>query len=168
MPQEITIRPTTVRDMTRIDQLLADSYRSLLKADYPPSVLVTALPVITRANPSLLRCGTYYMAEDAEGRALAAGGWTHAAPQGHGGAAHVAHIRHVATHPKATRRGLAGRLIAESFRAAKAAGVGLMMCQSTRTAVPFYQACGFAVRSEITIQLRPGIHFPAVEMACRL
>ncbi len=168
MPKEITIRPTGVRDMTKIDALLSESYRSLLKADYPPSVLVTVLPIITRSNPSLLRSGSYYMAEDCDGLALAAGGWTQAAPQGRAGPSHVGHIRHVATHPKALRKGLARALIDISLKAARKSGVSLMMCQSTRTAVPFYSALGFEARGEITIALRPGIHFPAVEMACKL
>jgi hypothetical protein len=40
-----------------------------------------------------------------------------------------------------------------------------MMAQATRTAVPFYRAMGFEERAEIEVLLRPGIGFPAVEMA---
>ncbi|MEO0865606.1 MAG: hypothetical protein AAFY39_13690, partial [Pseudomonadota bacterium] len=57
------IRPSTKADMAAVDALLARTYPKLLKADYPPSVLVTALPVISRARPELLVCGTYYVAD---------------------------------------------------------------------------------------------------------
>ena len=67
------IRPTTAADLAAVDALLARSYPKLLKADYPPSVLVTALPVIARAQPKLITCGTYYVVEE-DGQILGAGG----------------------------------------------------------------------------------------------
>jgi GNAT superfamily N-acetyltransferase len=165
MTAQITLRPTTARDLPRIDALLRESYPALLKHDYPPSVLVTALPLISRANPALLRSGSYFMAEDAEGEALAAGGWSLSGPQGGVGPRDLGHVRHVATHPAALRRGLASAILERAFREARAQGVTWMMAQSTRTAVPFYRAMGFEERAEIEIRLRPGIAFPAVEMA---
>ncbi|MEJ6391299.1 GNAT family N-acetyltransferase [Gymnodinialimonas ulvae] len=164
MVEDIVIRATSAGDLPAIDALLAASYPVLLKPDYKPSTLVTCLPLITRARPDLLRCGSYYMAEGDDGRALAAGGWTHGAPQGGVGPRDVGHIRHVVTRPDATRRGLARAILQRSFAAARASGVRWMMCQSTRTAEPFYTALGFQRRGEIDILLRPGISFPAVEM----
>ncbi|MDG4649312.1 GNAT family N-acetyltransferase [Roseibacterium sp. SDUM158017] len=165
MLSQITIRPTTSRDLPKVDALLRESYPALLKHDYPPSVLVTALPLISRANPSLLRSGLYYMAEDAEGEAIAVGGWSHSGPQGGVGPRDLAHVRHVATHPAALRRGLAAHILERCFREARAQGITWMMAQSTRTAVPFYRAMGFEERAEVEVMLRPGIGFPAVEMA---
>ncbi|MBF9034244.1 GNAT family N-acetyltransferase [Rhodobacterales bacterium HKCCE2091] len=164
MTDQITIRPSTMGDLARVDALLAASYPSLLKPDYPPSVLVTALPLISRAQPRLLACGTYFVALDGEGRALAAGGWTHSAPQGGVGPRDVGHIRHVATHPGAIRKGIGTAVMAQVLASAMSAGMTRMMCQSTRTAVPFYAKLGFRARAEIEIALRPGITFPAVEM----
>jgi hypothetical protein len=166
MVSQITIRPTTVRDLPRIDALLSESYPALLKPDYPPSVLVTALPLIARANPSLLRSGTYFVAEDGEGRALAAGGWTMVGTAGRRGPARSGPYppRGHASLPRV--RGLGrGDPRALLFREARAAGLTWMMAQSTRTAVPFYRAMGFEERAEIEVLLRPGIGFPAVEMA---
>ena len=57
------IRPGTRADLARVDALLSRSYPRLLKRDYPPSVLVTALPLISRAQPALLDSGSYYVAE---------------------------------------------------------------------------------------------------------
>ncbi len=164
MVHDITIRPTSAADLPAIDALLGKSYPVLLKPDYPPSVLVTCLPLISRARPDLLRSGTYYMVEASDGTALAAGGWTHGAPQGGVGPRDVGHIRHVVTHPDATRRGLGRAVMERSFAAARISGVRWMLCQSTRTAEPFYASMGFQRRGEITIMLRPGIGFPAVEM----
>ncbi|PWK61159.1 GNAT family N-acetyltransferase [Roseicyclus mahoneyensis] len=164
MVDTITIRPTTQHDLGAVDALLAASYPALLKRDYAPSVLVTALPLISRANPALLRSGTYFIAEDAEGQALAAGGWTRSAPQGGVGLPEIGHVRHVATHPSHLRKGLAQAIVTRVLADALAAGVERMICQSTQTAVPFYKAMGFRVRGEILIALRPGITFPAVEM----
>ena len=164
MVEDITIRSTCAGDLTAIDVLLGQSYPALLNPDYAASVLVTCLPLITRAQPELLRCGTYYMAQDSDGTALAAGGWTHGGPQGGIGPRDVGHIRHVVTHPRAVRQGLASSILNRSFTAARNSGVRWMMCQSTLTAEPFYASMGFQRRGEITIMLRPGIGFPAIEM----
>lgn len=164
MADTITIRPTTQADLAAVDALLAASYPTLLKRDYAPSVLVTALPLISRANPALLRSGSYFIAANAEGCALAAGGWSRAAPQGGVGLPEIGHVRHVATHPAHLRQGLAQAIVTRALADAIAAGVERMICQSTHTAVPFYRAMGFRVRGDIVIALRPGIAFPAVEM----
>lgn len=164
MADTITIRPTTEHDLAAVDALLAASYPALLKRDYAPSVLVTALPLISRANPALLRSGSYYIAETGEGQVLAAGGWTRSPPQGGVGLPEIGHVRHVATHPAHLREGLAQAIVTRVLSDALAAGVERMICQSTRTAVPFYRAMGFRARGEIIVVLRPGITFPAVEM----
>jgi hypothetical protein len=44
-------------DIAAVDALLARAYPRLLKADYAPSVLVTALPRIARAQPGLVAAG---------------------------------------------------------------------------------------------------------------
>ena len=168
MPDTITIRPTLARDLPRVDALLQASYTTLLRPDYPPSVLVTALPLIARANPALLRSGTYFLAEDGDRRALAVGGWSQTGPQGGIGPRDLGHVRHVATDPEMLRRGLATGILERCFREARGAGMTWLLAQATRTAVPFYRAMGFEDRAEIEVTLRPGITFPAVEMACAL
>ena len=74
------VRPATKSDMDAIDGLLSRSYPALLKADYAPSILVTAVPRMTKAQPALIKSGTYYVAEDPCGALLGAGGWTFALP----------------------------------------------------------------------------------------
>lgn len=50
-------------DLSAVDALFAHSYARLIRADYPPSVLVTAVPRLARAQPALLASGRYWLAE---------------------------------------------------------------------------------------------------------
>ncbi|MFY0690812.1 MAG: GNAT family N-acetyltransferase [Paracoccaceae bacterium] len=157
------VRATRKSDLAALDALLARSYPILLRPDYPPSVLVTALPIISRAQPALIRSGTYYGVFD-QGELVGAGGWTRAAPGGQKDLPKVAHIRHVITDHTRTRQGIGRALMARVLADARKAGVARLACQSTRTAVPFYRAIGFESLGDIQVPLRPGITFPAVKM----
>ena len=161
MPENLYIRPSTSADLTDLDAMFARSYPKLLKPDYPPSVLVTALPLISRAQPRLVTTGTYYVAELDGAGIVGAGGWTRQA-----GA--VADIRHVVTDMRYLRRGVGRALLERIFAEARAAGVRLLECNSTRTAVPFYASVGFVELGPIEINLRAGISFPAVHMQRQL
>ena len=154
----ITVRPSTRADLAAIDALLARSYPKLLKADYPPSVLVTALPLISRANPRLVTCGTYYVADEA-GAILGAGGWT---PDGKDKLR--GHIRHLVTDDRHLRRGIGRALIGHSLAVARDAGVRRMECWSTLTAERFYQSLGFRTLGPMEVQLAGGISFPSLRM----
>lgn len=168
MTDEMTIRLATREDLAAVDTLLAASYPVLLKPHYKPSVLVTALPLISRGQPRLLSSGQFFVAMDEAGRAMACGGWSETPPLGGVGPRDLGHIRHFATHPSVLRRGVASRLMAQVLGQAMAQGMRFMHCQSTRTAVPFYTKQGFQARGEVEITLRPGIVIPAVEMARKL
>lgn len=170
------IRAARRGDLSAVDTLLARSYPRLLAADYPPSVMVLALPIIARARPELLASGRYYLAFGADGKLLGAGGWSAGAPGPSDQptdqpAAQVAltrtgHVRHVATDPSAVRQGVGRAIMAAVFGAARGAGVTRMECLSTRTAVPFYKSVGFRVITPVEVPLRAGIVFPAVRMIC--
>ena len=168
MALTLSLRAARLSDLSAVDLLLSRSYPRLLAADYPPSVMVTALPIIARARPDLLTSGRYYLAFGAGGQLLGAGGWSAAAPgpsdQPAAGAAAVGHVRHVATDPMAVRQGVARAVMQAVFDAALGAGVTRMECLSTRTAVPFYAAIGFRVLGPVDVPLRAGIVFPAVRM----
>ncbi|MEM0947440.1 MAG: GNAT family N-acetyltransferase [Pseudomonadota bacterium] len=155
----ITLRIATDADTGALDRLLSQSYTKLLKSSYPPSVQVLALPIISRANPTLLSSGTYYVAEDGDGNILGAGGWTRSIK----GPA-IADIRHVVTHHRHLRRGIARLVMMGVFSEARVAGITRLDCLATRTAVPFYEAMGFDVEANVTVGLRPGIDFPAIRM----
>ncbi|WP_316014222.1 GNAT family N-acetyltransferase [Roseobacter sp. HKCCA0434] len=127
------VRTAISDDIPGIDALLARSYPRLLAADYPPSVLFTALPLISRAQPALVTTAA------------------------------VGHVRHVASDPERLRRGIARRLLEHVIAKARAAGLTRLDCLSTRTAVPFYEAMGFGVVAPRDIPLAPAITFPAIE-----
>lgn len=158
MTQTLTIRTAAAADMSLLDAMFARSYPKLLKADYPPSVLVTALPIISRAQPALVRSGRFYLAETAADGIVGAGGWS---PRRQAG---VADVRHVVTDDRHTRRGIGRAILERVFETARAAGVRRLDCKSTRTAVPFYRAMGFVTLGPVEVELRPGIAFPAIEM----
>ncbi|WP_208347541.1 GNAT family N-acetyltransferase [Pseudaestuariivita rosea] len=155
---QFTVRVATRADIPQVDLLLSRSYPKLLKNDYPPSVLVTALPVISRARPSLLASGTYYVAETDGGLIVGAGGWTASR------SAPVADIRHVVTDHRHVRQGIGRQLMQHIFDISKTSGVAVLNCMSTRTAVPFYASQGFVTLGPIDVKLRGGMIFPAVQM----
>lgn len=158
-----TLRIATRKDITAVDMLLSRAYPRLLKADYAPSVLVMALPKISRAQPDLVTSGTYYLIEE-DGVLLGAGGWTANAP-GQGGITRgVGHIRHVVTDDRATRRGVGRKLMDFIAHTAREQGLRRLSCLSTLTAEPFYHAVGFKTLKPVTIPLGTGIDFPAIEM----
>ncbi|MCR8726727.1 GNAT family N-acetyltransferase [Frigidibacter sp. ROC022] len=161
--QTLTLRRTTPADLAALDQLYSRSYPNLLKADYPPSTLVMALPLIARAQPRLLASGSFYLVES-DGEPVGAGGWSWGGPQGGASPTHMAHVRHLVTDHRRVRQGIARRLMGHVLAEAKAAGARILDCQSTLTAVPFYASLGFREVGPILIQLRPGIEFPAVRM----
>ena len=155
-------------DVPAVDDLLQRSYPRLLAADYPPSVLVTAIPLISRAQPDLVTCGTYYVAETAEWQILGAGGWTLRNPATRAEDGLRGSIRHFVTDPDQLRQGVGGALLSRCLLDAREAGMVGMDCYSTRTAVPFYRSHGFETVQEIDLELRPGIVFPSVMMRLEL
>ncbi|WP_010137314.1 GNAT family N-acetyltransferase [Oceanicola sp. S124] len=166
--QQTFIRPAMPADTDAVTRMLARSYRALLAADYPSELLREALPFIKRPRPGLLTCGTYFLTLTGdEERVLSAGGWTDTSPHGAPGRPGEGHVRHVATDPDAARQGLGRELMAQVMRSACSAGVELLHCQSTLTAVPFYEALGFQARSLIELRLPNGVLFPAVQMFWR-
>lgn len=57
------VRAAKPGDAEAVRTLLRASYPKLMASSYDEEVLAPALELMTRANPSLLRSGTYYLAE---------------------------------------------------------------------------------------------------------
>ena len=158
----LLVRPATPADIGAVDALLSRSYGPLLRADYPPSTLVLALPRMARAQPHLLASGRYFVAEE-DGRLLGAGGWSPEPPGGGPAVPALGHVRHVATDARVTRRGV-GRAVMERVLAeSRSAGALRLSSLSTLTAVPFYEALGFRPIRRVMLRFG-GADFPAVEM----
>ena len=165
MDDSLTLRLAQPDDLGAVDALLARSYPRLLKADYPPSIMVTLVPMIARARPELLASGRYFVVADTAGRVLGAGGYSLSSPTARGSMRpDLGHIRHVATDPDMTRQGIGRRLMQAIFSAAGAEGVQRFECLSTRTAVPFYASVGFRVVGPVGVPMTPALSFPAIQM----
>ena len=162
----LILRPATLDDLAAVDRLLADSYPRLLAADYAPSVLVTALPIISRAQPGLVTSGRYLVALEGD-ELLAAGGWSMGAPGKGAVTVGTGHVRHVVTDWRQQRRGIGRALMGAVLADAQGAGVARMECLSTLTAERFYASLGFVAQGPVMVPLRPGIDFPAIAMALR-
>jgi GNAT superfamily N-acetyltransferase len=139
----ISLRKASPADLSAVDRVLMRSYPKLLAADYPPSTMVLAVPRLVRAKPELLASGRYFVAEDAEGRLLAVGGWSRPKVLGAGIVEDMGHVRHVATDPSVVRQGVGRALMERVMQDAQAAGMGWLDCLATRTAVgSSFRPCG--------------------------
>ncbi len=155
-PGTLTLRLATPADLAAVDRLMARSFPRLLKADYPPSLQVLAIPRLARANPALLASGRYLLAHD--GTDLAGAG-------GYARRGALAEVRQLATDPDHLRRSVARAILTQVLAAARTEGATRILTQATRTAVPVYAAMGFEVLGEAAVALEPGIDFPIVRMA---
>ena len=158
---QIALRPATPADTDAVDLLLAGTFPRMLRSDYPPSVLVTAVPRIARANPRLIASGTFYLAVSG-GQLVGVGGWL---PLGSSGTA--AEVRQLVVDWRHARRGIGRHLMDRILAEVAAWGATRLEAQATRTAVPFYRAMGFIGRTETVVPLAPGIGFPVLGMRLR-
>ena len=164
-PLSFSIRAAGASDRVPVTRLLRRSYPQLLCHDYAPTTLRAALPLITSAQPSLLGCGTYFLAEDDEtGVVIGAGGWTDFSPARGISAVGDGHMRHLATDPDHLRGGVARALTQHALASAHRFGMQRMHCMSTLSAQAFYSSMGFEAYGEIELTLAPGVYFPAIQM----
>lgn len=164
MTDTFLIRTAVASDIDAVDALFARSYPKLLKDAYPPSVFVTAIPLISRAQPRLLTSGSYFLVMKGD-VLVAAGGWTRAVPGGGRSANQtIAHVRHVVTDHRHVRQGIGRRLMMHIFETARAEGIQQLECFSTLMAEPFYASVGFETVGAVSVNLRAGVELPAVLM----
>jgi GNAT superfamily N-acetyltransferase len=173
-PTPWIVRPASPDDEREVTRLLQASYGTLLANDYSSDVLDKAMPLISRANPLLLRCPTWFVVEHPETRQIVGcGGWTPHSPGSNASSTEKStpnskitpHLRHFATDPAFARQGIASALwrqVVESLRRelGPASSSIEMEVYSTLTAVPFYESCGFIKEQETTVQLSPDCPFP--------
>jgi GNAT superfamily N-acetyltransferase len=158
------LRVATLEDAEAVASVLGPSYTLLMAAAYPPDLLARTLPSITRANPDLLSSGRYYLVESETGEPAGCGGWSAHPPGREEDDPERAHIRHFATHPAWTRRGV-GRLLYDRCEAdARAAGFTLFEAWASLNGESFYASLGFRRLQPIETRMPGGILFPAIRM----
>lgn len=168
MTDTFLIRTAVASDFDAVDCLLARSYPALLKDSYLPSVFVTAIPLISKAQPSLLTSGSYFLVMKGD-KVVGAGGWTRAHPGGRRSTKQeVGHIRHVVTDHLHVRQGIGRRLMTHILDTARSDGIRQLECLSTLMAEPFYASVGFETLGPVSLTLRAGVDFPAVHMRLAL
>jgi N-acetylglutamate synthase-like GNAT family acetyltransferase len=150
-----SIRVSAPSDLDAVGALLVASYSKLLAASYDGAVLERSLPFLTKAHPGLLASGSYYVAEEASGHLVGCGGWTRAAPGSGQVIDQHGHIRHFATHPAWTGRGVGAALLARCISEAGAVGITTLHCFSTLNGEPFYRAAGFKTIGPIDVPMGP-------------
>jgi N-acetylglutamate synthase-like GNAT family acetyltransferase len=158
------VRLSAPSDAEPVSALLAASYSTLLEPHYEKALLERALPFMTKANPTLLASGAFYVAQSSHGELIGCGGWS----LEHPGTAKIvrgeAHIRHFATHPGWARMGVARSIMNRCCTDAKARDVSELHCCSTFAAENFYKAMGFKTIAGANIRLDSQTSFPAVLM----
>ena len=157
MITNLTLRPARPDDLSLVDGLLARSFTRLLRRDYPPSLMVTVVPLIVRARPELLASRRYFVVEDGAGRLVGAGGYSC-------GRGAWAEVRQLASDPDFARQGVGRRVMDGIVAAAGAEGVRVLGCLATLTAAPFYAAMGFRSLGRVEMPMLPGLSFPVIKM----
>ena len=153
MSTDFTIRVASLEDEESVTALLQASYPILMSSLYSLEMLSVVLPAMTKANPSLLLSGTFYLAEITNKLVIGCGGWTRERPGSGEIKAGVGHIRHFATHPEWVGKSV-GRTIYEMCeREAKIAYIHCLECYSSLNAEGFYAALGFKALKNIDILL---------------
>lgn len=160
----IEIRPVTPDDADGIRALLTASYRTLLREHYGPEELAAFLPRVVEPGAALLRSGTYYVAIE-EQVFVGCGGWGPAVNAKGERVAGVGRIRRLATHPNHLRRGIATRLMGETERSARKAGIVRLECNAAFGAEAFYRRLGYVPAGDANITIIPKGGLPSVRMA---
>jgi len=164
MAGALAVRPTGPDDADAVGLLLRATYPVHFAEAYRPDLLTAALPLMTQPNPRLLASGTFYVAVLQAGDLVGCGGWTFERPGGGEPSEGLGHVRHFATHPQWSRRGIGRAILARCFRDARARGLTRLECYSSLVAEEFYRAMGFTAIRRIDIELNDQVTFPAIVM----
>ncbi len=153
MMANFNVRQSTLADEEVVSTLLEFSYSKLMRESYAPGVLVKLLPIIGKANPALLRSGTFYLAETGNGVIVGAGGWTKQRPDDGDRSAGVGHLRHFATHPSWIGQGVGRAVFDRCLSDAQSSRIDCFHCYASLNAVDFYAKLGFIALRQIDIPI---------------
>jgi len=135
---------------------------------YDSGELEAALPMMTRAQPSLLESGTYYVAVTTDGLVVGCGGWTRERPGSGEVQPGLGHVRHFGVHPEWTRQGIGSLLYRRCVADAKVAGVERFECYSSLNGEAFYSALGFTNLEPIDVEMSEEVILRSIRMAAEI
>ena len=148
------IRKATIADRDEIQRLISISARQLSRAEYSDAQIEAALQAIFGVDTSLIKDGTYFVAEN-KGQIVGAGGWSHRRTLFGGDqfsdrdAAELdpkvdaAKIRAFFVHPQFARQGIARKILVRCEQEAQSQGFRVLELMSTLPGIKLYEACGY-------------------------
>jgi GNAT superfamily N-acetyltransferase len=171
----IHIRPAVLEDVDVITALIERSVRGLQANDYTPEQLDGALGSVFGVDRQLIRDGSYFVVE-AEGEAVACGGWSRRRTlfgadavsdrddQALTPGVDAARIRAFFVDPGHARQGIGGKLLDACEDAARAYGFTEAELGATLTGVPLYTRYGYRAVERYDAPLPNGLGLPIVRM----
>lgn len=159
-----SLRQACLEDEPAVTSLLEASYGQLMPSAYGKELAASLLPIIAKAKPELLSSGTYHLAVTPDEVVVGAGGWTTSRPGSGAIEPGLGHIRHVATHPNWTDRGIGRALIDHIVEEAREQGIRRFECYSSLNAVDFYGRLGFLEVRPIDIPMGGDLVMPSLVM----
>jgi GNAT superfamily N-acetyltransferase len=180
MRMSYQLRPATPADQPVLAELIARSIRKLGAGYYSAAQIEAALQGAFGIDTSLIEDGTYFVAEDGRGAAIACGGWGRRRTLF--GAStlearddswldprtEAARIRAFFVDPAHARRGLGRLILARSEAQATRAGFRSFELMATLPGVPFYRECGYEPGTPLDYPLPGGLHISFVPMSKRV
>ena len=159
-----SVRPAEAEDADGVTAALEAAFPVLARDHYDPEVLRRCLPLICRANPTLLRSGAYFVATSAEGLVVGCGGWSREKPGTDMREPGTGHMRHFATRADWAGRGIGRRIYECAELQAQELGIKRLETYAGLNAVGFYRSLGFEEIGRISYPLTPEIEYPGVHM----
>ena len=163
-----SLRRAGPADEQALSALLKACYSELAAEFYDADILEKALPVMTAANPQLLRSGNSWVAETPEEMTVGCGGWSLEWPGTGEIVPGEAHIRQYAVHPGWSRRGITSTVNRQCFTSAAGQGIELIHCYAALGSEPFYEALGFDTIRSMVLELPNEVLIPVTHVCCRV
>jgi GNAT superfamily N-acetyltransferase len=169
------LRVATPADTDRIEALMKASAAAIFPRFYDERQVASAVRYVADVDPMLLADGTYFIVE-ADGEAVACGGWSRrnllytgsGASEDDGRllnpATEPARVRAMFVHGDWTRRGLGRRIIEACEDAARREGFRELELGATLAGVPLYLACDFEPVEEFDVALSDGVTLECLSM----
>ena len=168
MASSVSLRVASLGDASAVSRVLESSYPKLMASAYKSEELRAALPMMTRAQPSLLESGTYYVVETIDGFVVGCGGWTRERPGSGDIHPGLGHVRHFGVHPEWTRQGIGSLIYLRCVADATVAGVERFECFSSLNGEAFYSALGFTSLEHIDQEMSEGVFLPGIRMLAEI
>jgi hypothetical protein len=156
------LRVATPADTDRIEALMKASAAAIFPRFYDERQVASAVRYVADVDPMLLADGTYFIVE-ADGEAVACGGWSrrNLLYTGSGASEDDGRLLNPATEPARVR----GRRIIEACEdAARREGFRELELGATLAGVPLYLACDFEPVEEFDVALSDGVTLECLSM----